>query len=155
MTELRSAKPRGEPGERSSSPLPGLSIALLAPLATWGLLLLLVPGFARPGGRYTEEALRGGGETGILVAALLGVLIGLWTHRSCERGGTEFLKPLALGFLVKILVLCAGTFLLHGPLESLGSHESFAISFVVTAIGFQVLFLQVTTRRRRQPLAGG
>ncbi|MAE76476.1 MAG: hypothetical protein CMJ85_06385 [Planctomycetes bacterium] len=79
-------------------------------------------------------------------ALLVGVLVGVWTMRSCQRGGSSFLAPMAGGFLVKLVVLAGGTVLLAGPLAELGNHIAFAVCFALAAMAFQLLFTPALQR---------
>lgn len=115
-------------------------LASLAPLVVVVVGYFLMPAFA--GDEARIQALRRGVAIGGLTGWVLALGVGLWTHRAVGKGGAAFLAPMAGGFLAKLFVLGIGTLLLAGPLSRSGDPISFALCFVATVFGFQLLFFR-------------
>ena len=84
-------------------------------------------------------ALRLGAVAGALAGGLTAFGIGSWTAYACRRAGSAFLAPMAFGFLAKVCVLSLGTLAFYLSLAR-GSHLAFAVAFVFSAVGWQLVF---------------
>ena len=130
--------------EETGAPDAGIPDVQSAAIGTFGLLLLAAPKLA---GRRTQEALVAGGIIGVVAALVLSIALGLWTLRTLrEARGSSFLGPVAFGFLAKLVILGAGAGLLYGPWKSFGSFEAYAMCFVASVFGYQLLFLPTLGR---------
>jgi hypothetical protein len=134
-------------GEVLRSSRPAWLAALVALLVVAALMMAIGPLAA--GATVTPSAIRSGGLLGVVSAILVCVGLGIWTSWAVERGGTAFLAPLAGGFLIKLVVLAAGTVLLWGPLRELGNHDAFALCFAACGMAFWLPFVRSLRGRGR------
>lgn len=143
------------PAETAPTPFPvhAFLVGAAGPVVVLVLAIVLPQFFAK--GDAAAAALRSGGTFGVAAAVVVSIAVGLWMTRACQAGGSAFLKPLAGGFLVKLVVLAAGTLLVRGPLRVLGNHVAFALAFVAAAFGFQMLFIRVLNRVVQGPDSEG
>ncbi len=125
-------------------------LGLSGPLVGVILLFLFVGGYAD--GVDQERQLLTGGVIGLGLAAVLGLFLALWTAKS-RREDPNPLLPMAMGFLLKLVFLGLGMFLLARPFKGLGSFESYGLCFIFGAFSYQLLFAFLS--RPRIPGAAG
>ncbi|GEM_PF-5246871 len=124
----------------------------LGPLLVLLCLQVLVPELLPgPERALSRERQLQGGWLGIVLGSLAAFGVGRWIDRALEAGGGAFLKPMAGGFLLKLLLLGAvGGWL--GFLQTEGpGFEAFALAFVASAFGWNLLFLLGHPRLGRPP----
>ncbi len=131
---------RGEPQAEN----PGNRAELRASLLGWagpmlGVLLLFLFVGTYADQPEQEEALVRGGLLGLGVAAVLGFLLALWTAKQRKKDPNPLL-PMAMGFLLKLVALGLGMFLLARPLKEVGSFEAYGLCFIFGAFSYQLLF---------------
>ena len=125
-------------------------LGLSGPMLGVVLLFLFVGGYAD--GAKQEAQLLSGGLIGLGLSAVLGLCLTLWTAKT-RREDPNPLLPMAMGFLLKLVFLGLGMFLLARPFSSFGSFESYGLSFIFGAFSYQLLFAFLA-RPRIQRAAG-
>jgi membrane-associated HD superfamily phosphohydrolase len=112
-------------------------LGISGPLIGVILLFVFVEGYADEANQ--ETALLHGGLLGLGVATVLGLSLALWTAKTRKKTANPLL-PMAMGFLLKLIFLGLGMFLLARPFKELGSFEAYGLGFIFGAFSYQLLF---------------
>jgi hypothetical protein len=146
-------EPAGDPSQRASGD-PGRSDRAGARLRGAWLAggLAVLAGWVLAHYALTSGPARAGVALGALAAVLVSALGGVAEARALRgdgrAGATATLAAMALGFLAKLLVLAAGTIVLHLRARATFHPPAFAIAFAGASFVFHVTSTFVLVRRR-------